>query len=485
MVAVAALGVAAVAVAFWALLTAERTGRREVTLLVVLGLVVLDTLLYPSYGTTSGLLQPSLGGSSFDLATCVAVLALGARALAPSARTAAPRRIGPSEVLWAAFLTWTAAAGVRGALAGHDLRSVLYEGTVVLHVGLVAVLAAGTPLHRLAGPLARAAAVLAPVALLLGGLDAAGLAIDVDLPLLPGATVRELGPDAVTVLAAVGALAAAVTLTKPDHRVPGLLSALVLLASPLLLEQRAAWLSALTMLAVLGLVAVLPSASPAAALRARGGETLTAVAVLGALLAGALVWRVAGGRGFDVTARIAETLGSTAKQQSAASRTNQWDQALAVAAEHPLLGSGLGTTYQYFEEGPRQLVSSDITHNILLDVLLRSGAVGVVLLLLAVLAGAVAGARTLRSAAATPARAIAAGATAVLLGLLAKGMVESIFEKHRLAVVLGVAVGLVHAAWSQARTHRHPGAQPGPAGLDAGRDATPLTTASSRSAAWS
>jgi hypothetical protein len=34
----------------------------------------------------------------------------------------------------------------------------------------------------------------------------------------------------------------------------------------------------------------------------------------------------------------------------------------------------------------------------------------------------------------------------VLAGLMAKGGVESVFEKHRLALLIGVSIGLVHAA---------------------------------------
>jgi hypothetical protein len=50
--------------------------------------------------------------------------------------------------------------------------------------------------------------------------------------------------------------------------------------------------------------------------------------------------------------------------------------------------------------------------------------------------------RTWRSQAANLTAALSLAATAVVVGLVAKGMVESIFEKYRLAVALGVALGL-------------------------------------------
>jgi hypothetical protein len=36
--------------------------------------------------------------------------------------------------------------------------------------------------------------------------------------------------------------------------------------------------------------------------------------------------------------------------------------------------------------------------------------------------------------------------TALVLGLVAKGLVESIFEKYRLAILVGLLLGMMHSA---------------------------------------
>ena len=49
----------------------------------------------------------------------------------------------------------------------------------------------------------------------------------------------------------------------------------------------------------------------------------------------------------------------------------------------PFCGWGLGQTISFFDVGPRQFVTSYLTHNILTDLLLRTGLVGLLLFLAA------------------------------------------------------------------------------------------------------
>ena len=117
--------------------------------------------------------------------------------------------------------------------------------------------------------------------------------------------------------------------------------------------------------------------------------------------------------------------------------------ARGLIADRPVLGWGLGKTYYYFEPGSMEFFKLDITHNVGLDILLRTGAVGF-LLFLAALATSIFGAlRTWYRSQEELIAALALGVTAAVLGLIGKGMAESILEKYRIAVVLGLFLGIL------------------------------------------
>ena len=104
-----------------------------------------------------------------------------------------------------------------------------------------------------------------------------------------------------------------------------------------------------------------------------------------------------------------------------------------------------------------EFVQLDITHNIGLDLLVRTGAVGF-LLFIAALATSLFGAlRTWYRSQEELIAALALGATAAVLGLFGKGMAESIFEKYRIALALGLFLGILLSAATAGKDPRgHP-----------------------------
>jgi O-antigen ligase len=134
------------------------------------------------------------------------------------------------------------------------------------------------------------------------------------------------------------------------------------------------------------------------------------------------------------------------RKGSVQSRYNQWDVVVGLIEQRPFIGYGLGTNFVHYEVGSKQNVTQDITHNIFLDLLFRNGIVGLVLFLGAIGSVLNAGLLVWRRHAQPYVAALALGASAALVGLLARGMVESVFEKYRLAVGLGVLIGLVLSA---------------------------------------
>ncbi len=124
--------------------------------------------------------------------------------------------------------------------------------------------------------------------------------------------------------------------------------------------------------------------------------------------------------------------------------------ALADARQHIILGEGLGFEYSYFQAGPNQFIVTDLTENIGLDLWLRTGLIGLGLFLLALVASLVNGFATWRLHPDPMVAVLALALFAVVIGLVAAGQVESIFENYRLATVLGLSLGMLRSAVTSA-----------------------------------
>jgi O-Antigen ligase len=135
------------------------------------------------------------------------------------------------------------------------------------------------------------------------------------------------------------------------------------------------------------------------------------------------------------------TFTRTAKLQSTNSRREQWAIAVKDIKESPWFGHGLGFRYQLFDPTTGTTALTDITHNIYLDILLRFGFVGAGLLAFALLLCL---AKVIR----IHARLDATQGVILLslVGLLGKGVVESVMDKPRLALF---------AAWLAATLMMH------------------------------
>jgi O-antigen ligase len=146
---------------------------------------------------------------------------------------------------------------------------------------------------------------------------------------------------------------------------------------------------------------------------------------------------------------VATAFTSRAKQLSGEDRVNQWKKATRVIAERPVFGHGLGVTYVYWDPGFFEFKKAFLTHNIVGDLLIRTGAVGLLLFALAALSGIWVGIRALLQAPDPRIAALGLGCAAAVAGILAKGLVESIFEKYRLSIFLALLVGIAIASASR------------------------------------
>jgi O-antigen ligase len=97
------------------------------------------------------------------------------------------------------------------------------------------------------------------------------------------------------------------------------------------------------------------------------------------------------------------------------------------------------------------VVVTYLTHNIVVDLLLRTGAVGLALFLLAVIGSLSQAFMVWRYASDAMVAATALASVTIIAGWLAHGLVESLFEHVQLAPLFGITIGLAQAAASQLR----------------------------------
>jgi O-antigen ligase len=121
---------------------------------------------------------------------------------------------------------------------------------------------------------------------------------------------------------------------------------------------------------------------------------------------------------------------------------------------HLLLGNGLGKTFVHYDIGTAQFITYDITNNIGLDLIFRTGLVGLVLFVVA-LGGTVRFAlRAWRQSASDAVSLMTVATLAALAGFIAKGMVESVINEFRLTPLFGFLIGLLLACSRENRDRR-------------------------------
>jgi O-antigen ligase len=434
----------------------ERRGRGVRTVFTILGVLLLDACIYWNSDVTQlrSIFHPGgLGGGAFRLTQALTVLGLAARLTARGF----PRRIERPGMWWTAFFLWYATAAVAGVLRGNDSHLIASRGLFLVEAGGLMILVAGVPIAdyladdalprflRFAGILAAAMVVLAT----------AGVQVSSNNSVLPLSDFGHVGPDAATLFPALGFIGLAMEYTRPRRRWGVLPASVVLVLSHAASSQRAARLDVVATILVFFLIALAPRARR---FRIRGGELAVVAMVLAAVIAVPIfVKGVRGGSNIKLASAIpvvssaVHVASSHYRQGSIQSRFNEWAAARPLIAQSPIVGQGLGKTFVHYDVGTRSLITFDETNNIILDLLLRTGVVGVVLFLAALASTVAAGLRAWSTAAADVAP-VAAMATAVLAGFMAKGMVESVLNEYHLTPLLGLLAGLAISAAAASRT---------------------------------
>lgn len=440
------VAVAAAGALFYLFVRWERMGRSHWVVFLLLGMLVAETSLYENQDLMPrDLFHPGTGALQFRLPEVVITLALLAR-LAVRGRA---RWVGVPALLWVAFGAWYAVALVEGILRHNDVTQIPYEGKAIIYVVGGYALAAGVPVRRYleGSALPRLVRWSGLVAAVLIVMSAAHEQFAVNLPLLPLPDFGVDGSDAATIFAAIGVIGLMLEMAKEKRSRLTLLAVVPLLISPFLSNQRAVLVMLGASVTAVLLVALGPTARRR--LRVTGTEVLlAALAVVGVVLAVAVVPAARGQQAVRVPfgSTLAATFSSEAKIESAADRASKWDVAFADIRQHPVLGSGLGLEFTFWDPGPNQFAMTDVTENIGLDLWLRAGLIGLALFALALSVSVVEGLTAWRLHPDRMVAVLALALVAVIVGLVAKGMVESIFEKYRIATMLGLSLGMLRAA---------------------------------------
>ncbi len=443
-------GLAVASVLFYVFVQWERSAREHWIVFLLLGLLIVESSLYGNYNDVPrGLFHPGSGSFQFRLPEVIISVAL----LARLAVRGWPARIGLPALAWTVVAGWWSLELLEGLLRHNSHVDIPYEAKAIVYVMGGYALVAGVPVRRfLEGRgLERTLRWSAPIATVLILMTLAKVSYTVSLPLVPLSDTGPIGTDSAAIFLAIGVVCLLLELAKQDRNRVNLLCTVPLMISPFFAFQRAVLLMLGAVVAFLVLVAFGRTARRR--LRVRSGEVLvTALAVVGGVLAVAIIPAVTAQA--SVTApftstynkTVGTTLDSQAKRESAQDRLTKWDVALKDAEQESILGQGAGFEYSYFETGPNVFIVTDLTENIGLDLWLRTGLIGLGLFLLAVSTSIVNGFATWRLHPDPMVAVLSLALVAVLIGLIAAGQVESLFENYRLATVFGLSLGMLRSA---------------------------------------
>jgi O-antigen ligase len=153
-----------------------------------------------------------------------------------------------------------------------------------------------------------------------------------------------------------------------------------------------------------------------------------------------------------VAQNIEENFANEASGTTAEARTQIWADARKLFAERPWLGWGLGKRIELREDIGQ---SREFTaHNVAIDMLLQSGIIGFTLFLLALVATLGQAWRSWTSHPDDRVAALALACAIAIVGLLGKGLAESVLYKFRLSALLGLLVGVICAVAAERRSAR-------------------------------
>lgn len=420
----------------------ERQGKSAQIVVGILAFTIVDSCLWSDQAAVpSGLFHPGVFRVPEVLIACALIARLWVRGV--------PRRIGATSFVLLLWVVWWVTASVVGVINHYDFTNNLYQLKAAIYVGGGYALAAGAPVagYLKSRAFPRLIVWSAVAATVMALLTESGALVSLSIPTMETPRLGELGADTASLFVALGLLAITWAAVKRERSWSLVVAAIPLLLSAAVAEQRAALVGLAVSVVVLLVAAVLPPS------KLRFRTTSTEVGIVLASLVAVLVLIVVTPVATSGTqpslpfvSDLQTKFNGVGKRDSAQQRVNQFDAAVPAIKERWLTGWGLAKTVRFYATGENKLVDTFDTHDIALDLLVRTGLVGFVLFLLVILLLFRDGISTWRRHPDNMVAMLALVSIAIVAGLLAKGTVESIFEKYRLAVALGIFMGIARSA---------------------------------------
>lgn len=427
----------------------EERRRPDVAVLLAVGITVVDAILFPQQdGVPIGPFRPAIAGQDVRAVDVIIIVALAARVLVRGL----PRRYTAEGVLWTCLFVWYALAGVMGLARHQPSELLLFQEKFVLETGGMAALVAGVPLDLLSRR-----ALIDRVSIIGGAIAGTALllavsGVSVPLPIAPGAQIGSIKPDAATMLFTLGVFVLVAGACRERLNRIALVGGAVMACAPLVADQRAAIAGAMPVVIIVAL------AMNGRTWRRRSPVRIGGLVPMAALLLVPMAVLAANGAGagegaaaVPFVSRLEDTFGSQQKIQSADVRVGIYDQGRELFLERPILGHGLGQPIRIHDFGSDLFIRIGDFHNVLIDLAVRTGVVGLGLYVAALATSLLAARRRWRDLVRHAHAALVLAAGAALAGLIAKGLFETVFQKFRLAVLLGLLIGVIAAAAHERR----------------------------------
>jgi O-antigen ligase len=440
------LGVAAGIVALF--VHWERTGRDHLVPLVLLGMLVVEGTLYAGPDALPrGLFHPGSGSTQLRLPEIYITFALIARLVA----RAKPTRIGLPAGLWLAFGAWMAVGVVEGKLYGNIFSQDLFEAKDILYIVGAYALAAGVPIRRYidSGDLFRLGTLCIVCASVLDVMTLAHVSVNTTLPLLPLQGFGEVGAETAALFLAIVTMCFLVRLAAGPVKFRHVLALIPVVGSVLLADQRAVLVNlAVVVVVVVGGVMIGPRAGISRQLFVSSGQvflTFLAVAAIGILM---VVVPAAVDRQpaqVPLASSYQSLFHNEGKAESAQDRLNLVAEAETLIPQHVIIGWGLGVEFPYYETGTRMVQTIAYAHNLILDLWLRLGLIGLGIFTAALAASVKGGLGVWRRSRDRQTAILALGLVGIVGGLVATGLLEPLLDEYRFAVLLGVSLGMLRA----------------------------------------
>ncbi len=426
----------------------EREGKEQLVPLVLLGLLVVEGTIYGDPNVIPrSVFHPGSGSAQLRLPEVYITLALVARLIARGK----PKRIGLPAGLWLAFGGWMLIGLVEGKLYHNPISQDLYEAKDILYIVGAYALAAGVPIRRYieSGDLFKLGWLCVACASILDVMTIGGVSVNTTLPLLPLQGFGGVGAETAALFLAIGLACFLTRSAMGPVRLRHVLALIPIVVSVVLANQRAVLVNlAITVLVVLGAVIVAHWQGAERRFFIRSGQVVLSALLVVAIGIAVVVVPAAVNRQpakIPLASSYENLFHNQGKAESAQDRLNLAAEAEKLIPQHVLIGWGLGIEFPFYEAGTRTVETIAYAHNLVLDLWLRLGLIGLTMFFLALADSVLGGLRAWRRHPDARVAALALALVAVLAGLVATGFLEPLLDEYRFATLFGVSLGMLRA----------------------------------------